>query len=243
MALPAIMLDYVCRAARELGGGRACSAGYPDLLVKREHLVALLGGERASRVSLRADSPAILKWHGMAGKLEGVFDARETFREIGFSLDVLDIAAARGEEILVDLNCPLPSEFAGRYDLVVDTGTCEHCFHIGQAAMNLARLVRKGGYIVQALPLSSFNHGFYNVNPTWFHDFYPVNGFEIHLLVGIADIVLAPRFIELPPFANFGAVPERTAAVVVAQRMEERAPVVPTQRKYVENPVLRGDRG
>jgi hypothetical protein len=243
MALPAIMLDYVCRAAQELGGGSACSAGYPDLLVRKEHLVALLGAERAARVSMRPDSGEILDWHGMAGRLDGVFDARDTFRELGLSLDVVDLVAARGDEIIVDLNFPLPGGFVRRYDLVVDTGTCEHCFHIGQAAMNLARLVKKGGYIVQALPLSSFNHGFYNVNPTWFHDFYPANGFEIHLLVGISDIVLAPKFLDLPPHANFAAVPDRTVAVVVAQRTAETEPVAPTQRKYVKNPHLRGSGG
>lgn len=234
------MLDYVCRAAQELGGGRACSAGYPDLLVRREHFEALLGADRSARVPVRPDSAEILAWHGMTGRLGEVFDARATFRELGFDLDVLDIVAARGDEIIVDLNHPIPDRLAGRYDLVVDTGTCEHCFHIGQAAINLARLVRKGGFIVQAMPLSSFNHGFYNVNPTWFHDFYPASGFEIHLLVGIADIVLEPKFIELPPFANFGSVPDRTAAVVVAQRVADTAPAVPTQRKYLENPALKG---
>ena len=59
MALPAIMLDYVCRAAQELGGGSACSAGYPDLLVRREHLASLLGADRAARVSVRPDSSDI----------------------------------------------------------------------------------------------------------------------------------------------------------------------------------------
>ena len=239
MALPAIMLDYVCRAAKELRGGAACSAGYPDLLVRRQDLVALLGAERAERVPVRPDSAEILAWHGVRQQFEHVFDARVTFAQLGFSLDVLDIVQARGDEIIVDLNHPLPAEFRNRYDLVLDTGTCEHCFHIGQAAMNLAQLVRKGGYIVQAMPLNSFNHGFYNVNPTWFHDFYPANGFTIHLLAGISNIVLAPKFLDLPPFASFAAAPERTVAVLVAERVSETAPVVPVQRKYATHPTLR----
>jgi hypothetical protein len=243
MALPTIMLDYVCRAAESLGGGSACAAGYPDLLVKREHLEALLGVERAARIGTRADSQQILAWHGMKHAFDCVFDTRDTFGQLGFSLDVLDLSAARGDEIILDLNLPMPASFSRRYDLVLDTGTCEHCFHIGQAAMNLAGLVQKGGYIIQALPLSSFNHGFYNVNPTWFHDFYPANGFDIHLLVGIADIVLAPKFIDLPPHASFSSVPDRTVAVIVAQRVADLKPVVPVQRKYVVNPGLKGDEG
>src|SRR5258706_9066008 len=117
MALPAIMLDYVCRAAQELGGGSACAAGYPDLLVKKEHLVALLGAERAARVSTRADSQQILAWHGMKREFDAVYDARDTFRELGFSLDVLDLVAARGDEIIADLNVPLPGDFSRRYEL------------------------------------------------------------------------------------------------------------------------------
>ena len=237
------MLDYVCRAAEELGGGAACAAGYPDLLVRREHLVSLIGEERAARVPIRPDSREILAWHGMKQAFEGVYDARAIFAELGFTLDVVDIVAARGDEIILDLNRPLPAEFTRRYDLVVDTGTCEHCFHIGQAAMNLSQLVRKGGYIVQALPLNSFNHGFYNVNPTWFHDFYVANGFELRLLTGICNIVLAPKFVELPAHQGFAAAPEKTVCVVVAQRMTQTDPVVPTQRKYADNPGLLGSGG
>ena len=242
MALPAIILDYVCRAAQELGGGSACSAGYPDLLVRREQLSALIGEERAGRIPARPDSAEILAWHKMTGAFESVYDARAVFAELGFTLEVVDIAAARGDEILLDLNLPLPGDFLRRFDLVVDTGTCEHCFHIGQAAMNLAQLVRKGGYIVQALPLNSFNHGFYNVNPTWFHDFYPANGFTIHLLTGISNIVLDPKFLDLPPYGNFDVLPDKTVAVVVAQRIEDVAPVVPVQRKYAMYPELKRER-
>jgi hypothetical protein len=238
MALPAIMLDYVCRAAAELGGGAACSAGYPDLLVTAEQLQSLLGS-RASKVSTRLDSQAILQWHGMADSFPGVYDARETFAQLGLALDVIDIAASRGDEHIVDLNYPLPATFGRRYDLVLDTGTCEHCFHIGQAAMNLASLVKTGGFIIQAMPLNAFNHGFYNVNPTWFHDFYPLNGFEIQLLIGISDIVLKPNFFELPEFEGFKSVPPKSVAVLVARRMEDCQPAVPTQRKYVKNPGLK----
>jgi hypothetical protein len=238
MALPAILLDYVCRAAEQLGGGNACSAGYPDLLVSSGQLAALLG-ERAAKISVRPDSNAILKWHGMTDSFTAVYDARETFAQLGMSLDVIDIAAARGDEIIIDLNFPIPPSFGKRFDLVLDTGTCEHCFHIGQAAMNLASLVKKGGYIIQAMPLNAFNHGFYNVNPTWFHDFYPLNGFRIELLVGISDIVLKPSFFELPEFSGFTSAPPKSVAVLVAQKLEEKELAIPTQRKYVSNPTLK----
>jgi hypothetical protein len=177
VALPAIMLDYVCRAAEELGGGSACAAGYPDLLVTKAQLASLLGPERAARVPMRADSREILAWHGVKQSFEGVFDARAAFAQQGFTLDVVDIVAARGDEIILDLNRPLP------------------------------------------------------------------HGFEIHLLVGISNIVLAPKFFELPPYANFSSVPDKTVAVLVAQRIADVEPIVPTQRKYVESPDLKASVG
>ncbi len=233
------MLEYVQRAAGELGPGAACSAGYPDLLVTREQIARLLGEERAARIPQRPDAKEILAWHGMAGKLPTVYDTKALFAELGYTLDVVDIVAARGGEMIVDLNRPLPADFARRFDIVLDTGTCEHCFHIGQAAMNLAALVRKGGYLIQAMPLNSFNHGFYNVNPTWFHDFYPLNGFKMHMLTGVSDIVLAPQLFELPPFARFPAAPPNSVMVVVAQRDTDVPPAVPVQRKYAQNPQLK----
>jgi hypothetical protein len=219
---------------------RLC-CGYPDLLVTKAQLVSLLGPERAARVAMRADSREILAWHGVKQAFEGVFDARATFAQLGFTLDVVDIAAARGDEIILDLNRPLPASFTSRYDLVIDTGTCEHCFHIGQAAMNLSQLVRKGGYVVQALPLNSFNHGFYNVNPTWFHDFYPANWIrdssargDLEYRAG-AEILRAAALREL--FHRFRTRPSR---VLVAQRIADVEPIVPTQRKYVESRISRG---
>ena len=239
MALPALMLDYVLRAAEDLGGGRLCSAGYPDLLVHRPQLESLFGPERAGRIPIREDSAEILRWHGVASVFEGVFEARSAFGEAGLEMDVLDVVASRGGEIIVDLNHPLPPDFGRRYDIVLDTGTCEHCFNIGTAAMNLAGLVRAQGYLVQALPLNSFNHGFYNVNPTWFHDFYAGNGFRIELLVGVTNIVQDPQFFELPAHARFGAVPENSVAVMVARRVDERPLGIPVQHKYRFNPTLR----
>lgn len=242
MGLPAVMLELVVQVAREQRGGRACAAGYPDLLVRPEQLRRLIGEERAARVGTRDDSAAILAWHALADWTDIVFDTRQVFEQLGYSLDVVDIQAARGGEILVDLNRPLAEALVGKFDLVVDTGTCEHCFNIAQAAVNLASMLRERGVIVQALPLNSFNHGFYNVNPTWFHDFYPSNGFRIRSLSAFTDIVRNPRRIETPAFRRFHEVPRNSVMVVVAQRDLVKDITYPIQRKYVVNPALDGTR-
>jgi hypothetical protein len=240
MGLPAVMLDMVVQTARQQRGGRACAAGYPDLLVRPEQLRRLMGEERAARVGTREDSAAILAWHALTDWTDEVFDSDDVFQELGYSLDVVDIKPVRGGEIIVDLNQPLPQELAAKFDLIVDTGTCEHCFNIAQAAINLASMLRPQGVIIQAMPLNSFNHGFYNVNPTWFHDFYPANGFGIRSLSGFTDVVRNPVRFEVPPFARFRDVPHNSIIVVVAQREIVKPMTYPTQRKYVVSPTLGG---
>ena len=89
----------------------------------------------------------------------------------------------RGNELIVDLNYPNASFLLeGKYDLVIDNGTLEHCFNAGEALINAARMVKqKGGFIFHINPLSMINHGFYNFCPTLLFDFYDQNDFKILL--------------------------------------------------------------
>ena len=233
-----MMFDVLWRVTRDQGGGRACSAGYPDLLVPSQQLTVLLGAERVARIAVREDSQKVLAWHRLENALDRVFESRSVFHELGYDLDVIDIHPVRGGEIIVDLNQCLPADFGRSYDLVLDSGTCEHCFNIGQAALNLASLVNKGGYLVQAMPLNAFNHGFYNVNPTWFHDFYPANGFQIQFLQGVSNIVWNPQVFDLPPFDRFHEAPPNSMMIAVLRRHTVAPLTLPIQHKYQVNPGL-----
>lgn len=238
MAVPPLLFDIICHVARDQGGGRACAAGYPDLLVTPQQMSALLGAERTARIAMREDSHKIAAWHNVDKVLDRIFESHSVFRELGYQLDVIDIYASRGDEIIVDLNHPLPADYSQKYDLVLDTGTCEHCFNIGQAAINLASLVKKDGFLIQAVPLNMYNHGFYNVNPTWFHDFYSANGFQIQYLQGVANIVWNPQVFDLPAFDRIREVPPNSIIIAVVKREEISPFNLPTQHKYQVNPGL-----
>jgi len=240
MGIPALILEMICKVAAEQRGGLACSAGYPDLLVTRRQLEACVGAQAAARIPVRPDSAKICAWHGVGDFIDGIFDSVSLFKELGYELDVIDIQKARGDEILLDLNFPITADLHETYDLVVDSGTCEHCFNIGQAAMNLASLVRKDGVLIQGMPLNMFNHGFYNLNPTWFHDFYLSNGYRILFLKGVSDIVREPKLFELPPYSRFHVTPQNAGILMMAQRESIRPPTIPVQHKYAVNPKLEG---
>lgn len=167
-------------------------------------------------------------------------EADQLFARLGYELEVFEVVAARGGEIVHDLNEPLPERYRERYAVVLDAGTLEHCFNIAQAARSVAEMVARGGAAIHGNPVNMYNHGFYNLNPTWYHDFYAHNGFEIELMRLVVDTVRNPRLAEAPPHARFHGVPEDTTILVVARRAEIRPVAWPVQRKYRDNPTLRG---
>lgn len=220
---------------------RILSLGYPDVLATSAQVGKIFGEAVAGRIPFRADSEEILKWHQVGNLSEGVIDARALFKAIGYELDVIDLVEARGGEILHDLNDPLPEALLGRYAAVLDAGTLEHCFNIAQAAKNVASAVAVGGFAMHGNPLNLYNHGFYNLNPTWYHDFYAANGFVVEHLVLVTDAVSETPQIGTPPaHARFGNIPEGTTILAFARR-KVAAPIKwPIQHKYVKNPTLRG---
>lgn len=211
-------------------------AGYPDLLVDEATVRRHIG---QGELTYHPDEEAIVRWHNCAHVTTRIVDSFFFFSRLGVDLSVIDITRARGNEIIHDLNFPLPDTVNTRYDMVLDTGTVEHCFNAGQAAINLASLVKKDGYIVQMLPLNSYNHGFYNMNPTWFHDFYPFNGFEIVMCTGVSNF-FQPRFFEVPAFKRFTGIPENSVILIVAKRVEDKTMGFPMQHKYRINQHLKG---
>jgi hypothetical protein len=220
---------------------RVLSLGYPDILASPAQLAKLFGEDVAQALAVRSDSASILRWHHAAAMTDRVIEAGELFAALGFELDVLDIAAARGGEIIQDLNQPMDESLAGRYAAVLDAGTLEHCFNIGQAAKNVASAVALGGFVMHGNPLNMYNHGFYNLNPTWYHDFYEDNGFTVTSVQIVLEAVSeTPRVVNAPPFARFQAVPDNATLLVIAQRKAIVAVKWPVQRKYRDNPTLSG---
>lgn len=225
MAIVPPMMQLIRKAN---GRGRAVSAGYPDLLISPAVAQQCIGN---AIVPFRPDSELIMKRHGV--KLDGVYDSHAFFKAMGYDLDVIDFREVRGGEIVVDLNYPVAcseGRYSDQYDLVIDPGTCEHCFHIGTAIVNLSRMLKLGGHIVQGFPLNSYNHGFYNVNPTLVKDFYEDNGFEIVECFGLVNSS-SFRF-DVSFTKRFHSIPEDSFMLLLARRKEVRPLTIPVQHKY-----------
>ena len=204
------------------------SMGYPDIIAPTLILDKLVKEWRWSLA--RTDSLEICKRHGLAPR--DIPDAAAFFDLMRAKLDVYDIIQERGGEILCDLNKPLgwstlkPHK---AYDIVIDVGTLEHCFNIAQAIFNMASMVKVGGVIIHENPYNWGNHGFYNINPTFFNDFYLANGFEIRKCYIVdragnsAEVPMGKRFIFMEGEVNI---------FTVAERISQQSFVYPTQAKY-----------
>jgi hypothetical protein len=204
--------------------GKLASMGYPDIIAPENELESLLGPKIHS-VKFRDDSEEICKRHAI--KDRRIVDSRSFFACLGVELTVFDVVKERGEEIICDLNYPFT--MVTDYDFVIDIGTLEHCFNVSQALMNMAGMVKVGGYILHENPFNWGNHGFYGLNPTLFSDFYQHNGFRIAecYMVGrggqCEPAELSKRFVLTGGEANI---------LTVAQRLDTQSFSYPVQTKY-----------
>src|SRR3990167_442376 len=206
-------------------GMRVVSMGYPDIIAPNEIIEELLG-ENKCFIRYRDDSEVICNRHRLTQRK--IPDTESLFDALGCKLDVFDIVRERGCEILCDLNYPIvPRE---TYDIVLDVGTLEHCFNIGQAAFNMAGLVKVGGFILHENPFNWGNHGLYGLNPAWYFDFYEQNGFKL------LACRLIPRGghdpINPPLISRFVFTGQEANIFAVARRDEMKELVYPMQTKY-----------
>lgn len=109
--------------------------------------------------------------------------AKSFFELIGISSkDYFDVDKFNFDKprLLHDLEKPFPKKFKNYFKLIIDSGTLEHIFDIKAVMKNIVYISRIGGYVLHITPTNNFlNHGFFQINPTFFSDFYTANGFKV----------------------------------------------------------------
>ncbi|MBV8074719.1 MAG: hypothetical protein JO140_04745 [Candidatus Eremiobacteraeota bacterium] len=159
----------------------------------------------------QGDAPAFLRMVGIEpdpraeAALEPGADlnARAFFGLLGIhDVEILDVDPYQGAEIIVDLNEPIPKKYHGRFKTVLDSGTMEHVFDLRTGLSNLVKLLAVGGRVVHQNPCNNYvNHGFFQVSPTLYFDYYAANGFDDLR----ACFVVQPRSAALTTAWNFVA--------------------------------------
>ncbi len=216
--------------------------GYPDVLISPAVLRKEIAQFGLSKLAIREDSAQVMAWHGLRvpdGDVPQIVESTALLRDLGFAPRYVDIVAARGGEIIMDMNEPLAEALAGQFDIVYDAGGMEHYFNVGQAVKNILAFAKVGGAIYHGNPFLACNHGFYNFCPVFYHDFYRQNGHElIGACVALKNGMPAG---QLPLLGRFRLLdPTEMWLQVLVRKKHAGAPKWPTQTKYIENPGLQG---
>ncbi len=96
------------------------------------------------------------------------------------NVDHLDVSKYENANIILDLNKKVPNKYKNKFDNIVDFGTIEHVYNTPNLLFNYINMLKKNGFLVILTRSSnSIDHGFFSFSPTFFHDFFPINGFKI----------------------------------------------------------------
>lgn len=218
MALTSYLMKELLERVRP--GMRIASMGYPDIIITPDEVSEITGN-----VKLKYLDKSVSLWHGKDYLLP---EAKDFFKSLDIELDVYDVAKTRGCEIICDLNQPYHSN--EEYDAVIDVGTLEHCFNIGQALFNMAFFVKQHGFIIHENPLNWGNHGFYGLNPTLYNDFYEENGFKLESCVAIES--QSRKVHEVPRTQRFIVNGGECNLIAIARRYTMQDFKFPVQTKY-----------
>jgi hypothetical protein len=94
----------------------------------------------------------------------------------------------------LDLNYPV--DLGEQFDILINAGTAEHVFNIGQLFKSAHELTRPGGLMIHVMPFRGWlEHGFYSFNSTFYWDLAAANDYTmlIHAYVELSP----PKIIEL----------------------------------------------
>ena len=200
--------------------------GYPDIITDCLTLCEIWEDNNLEQLPLDSQQQDIQTWHGYSGEVP---DAVEFFKYLGHKLTVIDKLSHRGIETLIDLNETLPIQLYQQADLIIDTGTLEHCFNAGQAFCNMCEMLAVDGMVMTMAPYSKLNHGYYNFCPLMYKDGFEQNGFEIIELEAI-NRKYTP--VEIPSATKQG-MPPGTVLFCSARKLQSQPWQWPVQGKYL----------
>jgi hypothetical protein len=136
------------------------------------------GMPKLEPLSFLTDSEDIANWHKSHSFAPKIPDAHNVYARLGFSkITDVDLVKARKDEIIADLNYPLPAQIT-QHSLVLDN-VSQHCFNVGTAMTSIRNCVALNGYVVHVLPLTMLQQGYITISPDGLRDFYEQAGFTV----------------------------------------------------------------
>lgn len=180
MGISLIPAMFLLRCARHVGTAQdGVVLGRQKLHMPARRVERFIAAAAGQGVHLREDD--VVQPDGFTERL---------FTALGYpAMEALDFTHAEGARHIHDLNRPVPDALRDRFDIVIDGGTTEHVFYIGQALDNCHEMLRPGGLFLSYVSCDGwFGHGFFQTGPDvpwryWHH----ARGYEM------IEVTLAPR--------------------------------------------------
>jgi hypothetical protein len=107
------------------------------------------------------------------------FESYSVFEALGCGIRTFDLTPFTGAEIPFDMTTPIDAKYHRRFDVVLDSGTTEHCSNPRQSFENTVNMLKHGGVYISRVPLNQVGESFYNIDALFFHDFFESNGFAV----------------------------------------------------------------
>lgn len=101
-----------------------------------------------------------------------------------------------GTEKALKLDLNYPIELPHRFHAVLNLGTAEHVFNIAQVMKTIHDYTLPGGLMIHGIPFTGwYDHGFYNVQPTFFWDLAQANNYGLVVYLYVEHQPL--KFVQL----------------------------------------------
>jgi SAM-dependent methyltransferase len=152
------------------------------------------------------------------------------------SLIAVDMGGRTEEALKLDLNEPV--KLPRQYDIAINFGTAEHIFDVRRFFATVHEATRPGGLMIHSAPFRGWlDHGFYNIQPTFYADLALANGYA-PVAMAIAEIH-PPKLVALKNREHIlelglaKALPENGLYYAVLRKGPEESPFrVPMQGYY-----------
>lgn len=139
-----------------------------------------------------------------------------------------------------DLNLPITTINGSLFDTVINHGTCEHIFNIGQVYQTMHDCVRVGGLLIHESPFTGWiDHGFYTIQPTLYFDLAAANQYKIvymavtHIEHGSAVEIHSRE--QILKMAAAGGVANNSMLYVAMRKTADEPFKIPMQGFYAQS--------
>lgn len=157
------------------------------------------------------------------------------------SVDSVDASNYQNASLIADLSKPIPREWLGQFDTVIDAGTIEHIYNFPQAVENCLGMLKPGGvYMCLTCGNSYSGHGFYQISPELWFSLFSANHFADIEVFLVPTRPEPPWFKVADPRAIKGRVEvingEQTYVLAFARKTDQTpgSLVQPQQSDYNE---------